>query len=158
MSDRSTTYETFTVEHTYDATLERVFGAWATAKAKARWFAGPKESWKQGLRELDFSEGGHERLVGEWANGAISDYRAVYHDIVLEERIVYSYSMHMDSRRISVSLATVEFYRAGDGARIVVTEQGVFLDGYDHPGERATGTRSLLEALERSLQREGAGA
>ena len=154
MSERATTFETFTVERIYEFTPDKVFAAWAGPKTKARWFAGPKESWKLGLREMDFSEGGHERLVGEWANGAISDYRAVYHDIVPDERIVYSYSMHMDHRRISVSLATVEFHRVPEGTRLVITEQGVFLDGYDHPGERAAGTVSLLDALARSLQRE----
>lgn len=158
MSDPTTKFETFTLERLYEATPDKVFAAWASPKAKARWFAGPKESWKLGLREMDFSEGGHERLVGEWANGAISDFRAVYHDIVPDERIVYSYSMHMDHRRISVSLATVEFHRAPQGTKLVVTEQGVFLNGYDHPGERETGTASLLEALGRALQREGAGA
>ncbi len=154
MNTNSTSFETFTLERTYDATPERVFAAWSTAQAKARWFTGPKEGWRLRLRELDFTVGGTERLVGEWENGQVSDYQAVYHDIVPEQRIVYSYGMHLDGQRISVSLATVEFSLADPGTKLVLTEQGVFLDGYDHPGQRAQGTSSLLDALGRALQRE----
>ncbi len=158
MNERATTFETFTLERTYDASPEQVFAAWATPAAKARWFSGPKEGWKSRLREMDFTVGGLERLVGEWENGMISDYQAVYHDIVPGERIVYSYAMDLNGQRISVSLATIEIRRADAGTQLVVTEQGVFLDGYDHPGQRQHGTSSLLDALERALRREGAKA
>ena len=157
MNSRSTTFESFTLERIYDATPERVFEAWSTPAAKARWFAGPKDGWKLRLREMDFSVGGLERLVGEWENGQVSDYQAVYHDIVPNERIIYSYGMHLDGQRISVSLATILFQKAEAGTRLVMSEQGVFLDGYEHPGQRATGTTSLLDALDRSLRRQMAG-
>ena len=66
-------------------------------------------------------------------------------------RIVYSYTMHVDGRRISVSLATIEFRRSGEGTRLVLTEQGAFLDGYDDAGSREKGTRALMDKLEASL-------
>lgn len=157
MNSRSTTFESFTIERTYEATPERVFEAWSTAAAKARWFAGPKQGWKLRLREIDFTVGGLERLIGEWENGQVSDFQAYYHDIVPNERIVYSYGMHLDGQRISVSLATVEFHRTDSGTRLVMHEQGVFLDGYEHPGQRANSTNSLLDALDRALKRQSAG-
>ena len=49
------------------------------------------------------------------------------------ERIIYGYDMHLDDKRISVSLATVEFKPAGKGTRLTFTEQGAFLDGFDDP-------------------------
>ncbi len=156
MSERATTFETFTLERTFEAGLDQVFAAWSTPAAKARWFSGPKDGWKSRLREMDFTVGGLERLVGEWENGMISDFQAVYHDIVPSQRIVYSYAMDINGQRISVSLATIEFKSVDEGTRLVMTEQGVFLDGYDHPGQRAHGTSSLLDALERALKREGA--
>jgi uncharacterized protein YndB with AHSA1/START domain len=62
--------------------------------------------------------------------------------------------MYMDETRISVSLATVEFEPEGAGTRLVYTEQGAFLDGYDAPAGREQGTRDLLDALGAELGRE----
>ena len=65
--------------------------------------------------------------------------------------------MRFDDKRISVSLATVEFKPAGAGTRLIYTEQGAFLDGYDDAGSREHGTRELLNKLDAALQRESAG-
>lgn len=75
-----------------------------------------------------------------------------YQDIVENQRIVYSYDMHMDAARISVSLATVELRPEGRGTRLVFTEQGAFLDGHDNPAQREEGTGWLLDALGASLR------
>jgi uncharacterized protein YndB with AHSA1/START domain len=80
-------------------------------------------------------------------------YNAEYWDIVENERIVSAYEMHLDKTRISVSLATMEFKPNGAGTTFVLTEQGVFLDGYDDAGERERGTRELLNQLEAYLGR-----
>jgi two-component system sensor histidine kinase KdpD len=61
-------------------------------------------------------------------------------------------NLHIDDRRISVSLATIELKPEGSGTRLTFTEQGAFLDGYDDPGDRERGTRLLLDALGRSLE------
>ena len=68
-------------------------------------------------------------------------------------RIVYSYVMHLDERKISVSLATMELSREGAGrTTLKVTEQGAFLDGYDDAGARERGTGFLLDKLGESLR------
>jgi uncharacterized protein YndB with AHSA1/START domain len=72
---------------------------------------------------------------------------AIYHDIVPNERILYTYEMTLDGKRISVSVATIEFRPEGSGTRLKLTEQGVYLDGFDNPDVREKGTRDLLEAL-----------
>jgi hypothetical protein len=59
--------------------------------------------------------------------------------------------MHMDGRRISVSLASVELAPEGDGTRLTLTEHGAFLDGLDDPSTRQGGTGSLLDALGEQL-------
>ena len=38
----------------------------------------------------------------------VEEFEALYQDIVPDERIVYTYEMHLDEPRISVSLSTVE--------------------------------------------------
>ena len=43
---------------------------------------------------------------------------------------------------------------AGTGTRLLLTEQGAFLDGHDTPAQREHGTRGLLEKLDATLERE----
>jgi uncharacterized protein YndB with AHSA1/START domain len=146
MSERSTHHATFVIERSYGAAPARVFSAWADPAAKARWFVGPQE-WVKAGHELDFRAGGRERLAGGPPGGQAHIFNALYYDIVQDQRIVYSYEMHLGETRISVSLATVEFKQEGTGTRMIFTEQGVFLDGYDDSDERERGTRALLDNL-----------
>ena len=152
---RSVTHATFVIERSYDASPATVFGAWSDAKAKARWFGGP-DDWGPAEHTLDFRIGGLEVSRGGPKGGQVHTYEARYYDIVPNERIILAYDMHLDDRRISVSLATVEFKPEGKGTRLTFTEQGAFLDGYDNPAEREHGTGELLDALGRALRR-GAG-
>jgi len=154
MSPRSVSHGTFVIERAYAASPARVFAAWADPAAKAVWFVGPG-GWKELRREIDFRIGGRERLTGAHPNGRVSDFDGVYHDIVPDGRIVYSYGMQVDDKRISVSLATVELAPAGRGTRLTFTEQAVFLDGFDGAAGREQGTGMLLDQLGRMLQDGG---
>ena len=148
MSKRSTNHATFVIERTYDAPRERVFSAWTDQASKSRWF-GPGEE-----HELDFRVGGHEHLLARMDDGTAYSFDAIYQDIVDDERIIYSYDMHRDRVRISVSVTTVEMVPAGEGTLLRFTEQGVFLDGEDNPESREHGTGKLLEALGETLAQE----
>ena len=68
------------------------------------------------------------------------------------EEALEFYTMHLDERRISVSLASIEFEAEGTGTRLTLTEQGAFLDGYDDAGSRESGTKALLDNLENALR------
>jgi uncharacterized protein YndB with AHSA1/START domain len=153
MTERSVNHATFVVERTYDASPARVFAAWTEPRAKARWFAGRDAEF-----ELDFRLGGRELNRGRAPDGQVYSYEARFQDIVPGERIVYTYEMHSDETRISVSLATVEFKHDGAGTRLIYTEQGAFLDGHDTPAQREQGTGGLLDALGEELRREPARA
>jgi uncharacterized protein YndB with AHSA1/START domain len=74
-----------------------------------------------------------------------------------DERIVYTYSMHLDQTLLSISVATVEFRGEGAGTRLVLTEQGAYLDARDSADQRAYGVGELLDALGAELRREPAG-
>jgi uncharacterized protein YndB with AHSA1/START domain len=148
MTARSAVHDTFVIERVYDAAPERVFSAWADPEAKRRWFGSAE------AHELDFKVGGSERLRAAMESGTVYTYDARYQDIVEGERIVYSYDMHRDADRISVSLSTVELVPAEGGTLLRYTEQGVFLDGHDTAAQREHGTRELLEALAAELAGE----
>ena len=157
MSPRSVTHSTFVVERVYDAGPARVFHAIADPAAKSRWFTHPDE-WVSDAGTMDFRVGGRETVSGGPKGGPVHSFSSIYQDIVPNERIVYTYDMHMDDVRTSVSLATIELFPSGTGTRLVMTEQGAFLDGYDDAGSREEGTKLLLDALGAALASEPAGA
>jgi uncharacterized protein YndB with AHSA1/START domain len=148
---RSVAHGAFRLERVYDATVDAVYKALSDEEAKSRWFFGPA-GWRLIERNMDFRVGGHERVKGGFDGGVTTTFDAIYHDIVPRERIIYSYEMHLDDRKISVSLATMQIKPEGQRTRLTVDEQGAFLDGYDDAGSRERGTRELLEKIAASLQ------
>ena len=148
---RPTVFGAFTIRRNLKASPARAFAAFSTLEAKRAWFGGPSGGWKELERSLDFRVGGRERAVGLWESGRTTDFDAVYQDIVPGRRIVYSYAMHLNSVRISVSLATIEFALDGEGTKLTFSEHGAFLDGYDDAGSRENGTSGLIDAVERFL-------
>lgn len=153
MSDRSVTHGSFTIERVYPTTRDRVFAAWASHAAKDAWF-GTGDDFLASTTEytLDFRVGGRERLEGMLPNGRQFGYDAVYQDIVPGHRIVASYDVRTDGNRDSVSLMTVEFAEVADGTRVLLTEQGAFLDGRDSNEQRVEGARDSLDKLGTYLQ------
>ncbi|HZZ33272.1 MAG TPA: SRPBCC family protein [Phenylobacterium sp.] len=154
MTDHNVAHGVFTLERTYPrVTPQRVFDAFASIEGKNGWFTAPNELWTVAERAMDFQVGGRERLVGEWASGLVTEFDATYFDIIPGERIVYAYEMRLDGRKISVSLATFEFKAVpGGGTRLVHTEQGAFLDGYDDNGSREAGSREIMAKLTAYLE------
>jgi uncharacterized protein YndB with AHSA1/START domain len=86
-----------------------------------------------------------------WASGLVTTFDATYFDVVANERLLYANEMHLDARKISLSLAALQLQPDGAGTRLVVAEQGAFLDGYDDAGSRERGTGTLLDRLGTSL-------
>jgi uncharacterized protein YndB with AHSA1/START domain len=117
------THDTFIIERHFGATPERVFTAFADSEAKVTWFQGPAE-WRTPEYTFDFRVGGHETNIGGPKEGAASSFEATYLDIVPNERIIYSYVMHLDERKISASLATIEIAAEGSGSKLTLTEHG----------------------------------
>jgi uncharacterized protein YndB with AHSA1/START domain len=150
-SARSIKHSSFVIERRYDFDPAQVYRAWVNPEAKARWFNGPPDKWSEQVREMDVRIGGRDRLIGKFMDGSESRFEAQYFDVVPEKRLVYTYDMYWQGKKISVSLASIEFVLAGKGTKLVVTEQHAFLDGYEDAGSRERGTRSLLENLAQSL-------
>jgi uncharacterized protein YndB with AHSA1/START domain len=148
---RSVVHATFHLERHYDAPVERVWRALTDEAAKQQWFVGPPGEWELVERHMDVREGGRELVKGRFKSGVVSTFDASYDDVVRHERLVYSYVMHIDDKKISVSLATMQLKSENGGTTLMVTEQGAFLDGYDDSGSRERGTVYLLDQLGASL-------
>jgi len=147
----SVALSTFTIERHYPALPSRVYAAFADPAQKAKWFVGPDDVFETAEWELDFRVGGREYNSAKAKNGPQHSFEATYLDIVENERIIYSYVMHLDEAKISASLSTIQIFPDGDGTLLTLTEHGAFLDGYDDADSRERGTRDLLDALGTSL-------
>ncbi len=151
MRERSAVHDSFTIERVYDAAPATVFHALTDQAAKSCWFAGGGD-WELLERSMDVRPGGRERLKGRWGNGTVTLFDAMYFDVMPDSRLIYAYDMYMNERKLSVSLATIELMAEGPTkTRLIVTEQGVFLDGHEDAGAREKGTGSLLDRLGASL-------
>jgi uncharacterized protein YndB with AHSA1/START domain len=150
MSDHSVAHGTFVIERTYNHPVEKVWAAWADGRLKSQWFGDVGKPAKV----FEFEPGGRESSEGDIPNGPHYNFDVVYQDIVPNSRIVYSYDMHMDRKKISVSLAAVEFFPEGKKTRLKLTEYGLFLDGLDNVDQRKEGTVSLIDQLGEFLDKQ----
>ena len=162
MEERSVTHSTFVIERSYPVTPENVFAAFTDPAKKRRWFAESEDHEVEEF-EMDFRVGGREYARYRFKKGTpfagtslMND--TVYQDIVLNNRIVIAYTMTFGDKRISASLATIEFLLTDKGTDLIFTEQGAFFEGADGPQIRERGWRKLLEELAKELTRQSENA
>jgi uncharacterized protein YndB with AHSA1/START domain len=158
MDKRSVTHGTFNIERSYPATPERVFAAFADPRKKRRWFVEGKSLEVEEF-EMDFRVGGHEHTRSRFKEGSpfpgsTLENHTSYQDIVPNRRLVLAYTMTIGDKRISASLATMEFLPTDKGTDLIFTEQGAFFEGADGPKMREEGWRKLLEGLAKELARQ----
>jgi uncharacterized protein YndB with AHSA1/START domain len=154
---RSIAHGSFTLERRWKTTPASVYKALSDEVTKQKWF-NPPETWGKDEHRMDFRVGGIETSVGGPPGGQVHSFKAIYQDIVPNERIIYTYDMHLDDVRISVSLTSFEIKPDGDHTILVMTEHGAFLDGFAGDGNemRREGTEGLLDQLGAHLVRESA--
>ncbi len=145
-TERNAIHATFVVERTYAASPARVFAAFADPEKKKLWFKGPDE-WGAPDQKYDFRVGGEEHSIGGPPGEPPHRFYNRYLEIIPNERIVYAYWMHHGEPLASASVATLEIRPEGDKTRLVITEIGVFLDGYYSAEGREEGIRWQAEAI-----------
>jgi uncharacterized protein YndB with AHSA1/START domain len=135
------THSTFTLERRYPASVERVFEAWANPEARKRWMAQGAE------HSQNFVVGGLEAVKGFDGQGRPLTYEARYAEIVPNERILTTSTLHTADRLSTVSVTSVEFRADDAGTLLVLTEHGMYLPGQEQPAWREHGTAEQLDTL-----------
>lgn len=141
-------YGTFTIERTYRHSPERVFRAFEESQAHYRWFVSG-EGWEIDYYTHAFKVGGHEhgtfRPEGQKFTLRNDTW---YLEIAPARRIVSAYTMAMDGKPFSHSLAIVELYSDGKGGtRLVFTEQGAYYGDENDVKNRKAGCEELYGKL-----------
>ncbi len=145
-------HATIVIERTYEALPDQVFAAWSSREALATWSA-PGDGWELAWRAFDFKVG-HTDVC---TFGAIDAEPYVnttrYEEIVPNQRIVYASTISYLGELIFAGVVTVEFLSIGDATRLVMTENGVYLDGSDSPLGHEDGWAMMLDSLGDYLKR-----
>lgn len=152
-------FDTFTLERSFAAPLERVYAAFSDPRKKRHWFAEGVQHEVE-TYEMQFEVGGRELARYRFKAGTpfagmelVSD--GYFLDIVPQQRIVAAATMAMGERRFSASLHTFEFFSDGPGeTRMQFTHQAMYGEGADGPDLRRAGWQQLLEQLQSSLASE----
>jgi uncharacterized protein YndB with AHSA1/START domain len=126
------------------ATPARLWKAWSSPDEIARWF-GPRHS-KVLLARADLRVGGRYRIVIAAPDGTESEVGGTYREIVVNERLAFTWAWNATPDRIS--LVTVTLARAGTGTLLTLRHEKLA----DEPARRRHGdgwSQSLaqLEAL-----------
>jgi uncharacterized protein YndB with AHSA1/START domain len=154
-ASKPVTHASFTIERNYHTPVAKTFAAFRDPAAKRRWLI-EGEGFSIESYEAGFGAGAFERSSFRFRGGPLIRNDTVYMDVKTDERIVFAYSMSLDGQPMSTSLVTVEFAPQGNGTRLVLTEQGAYLEGFADIAGREHGMRELLAALDRELQRQAA--
>jgi uncharacterized protein YndB with AHSA1/START domain len=153
ISERSQIHATFVIERDFGAPLDRVWHALSDSDARDQWFGGGP-TFETHAKSHSFSVGGRAVEEGQWHGGPRSRFESTYTDIVVQQRIVFTYDMWVDDQHLSTSLTTIAVEAEGDRTSLTYTEQGVHFDGLDNVEGREEGTRGILDRLSTYLSTE----
>ena len=146
-------FGTFTIERKFRHKPDRVFRAFEDSDAHYRWFTSGEDweidHWKRDFRvgscdHGEFRPSGHPSTFGN----------ETWHlEIRKNQRIVDAYTMTMDGKPMSHSLAVVELFPDGpSGCRLVYTEQGAYYGDEQDVKNRKAGCEELFGRLDDELR------
>ncbi len=141
---RSIKHGSFVIERTFNYDPAALFRAWTDPEPRRAGSTGRTTSGPSRCARWTCASAAANGVIGKFVDGSESRFEALYFDVVPERRLVYTYDMYWQGKKISVSLASVEFVALGkengQSTKLIVTEQHAFLDGYEDGGSRERGT------------------
>lgn len=145
-------FGTFTIERKFKHRPERVFHAFEDPEAHYRWFVSG-EGWEITSWTHSFEAGGHAHGQFRPAGHPSTFSNDTWHlEIAKGQRIVDAYTMNVDGKPMSHSLAVTEFFPDGaGGCRLVYTEQGAYYGGAEDVKNRKAGCEELFGKLDAEL-------
>ena len=143
------------ISRVFEAPLSRVWKLWTDPKLMPEWW-GPK-ILSTTVEKMDLKPGGVWRIIQRDPKGNVFAFHGVYHDIVPQKRLVYTFEFEGMPGHVSLETGTFEEH---DG-KTTITGKSVFQTVEDRDGmlnsgmeKGATETLDRFENLLSSLPRE----
>ncbi|HEY6552556.1 MAG TPA: SRPBCC domain-containing protein [Vicinamibacteria bacterium] len=142
---------------TFAAPRERVFRAWTTPEAIARWFIEPTDGHWTEAPQLDPRPGGQYRFAGE-SGGKPWCIHGTYREVLEPTRLVFTWEWedHPNPGDSGQTLVTIDFHDRGGQTEVVLAQQG-----FSHEASRqdhVTGWAECFDAIDRLVTAAEAGA
>ena len=142
-------HATITLEHTYSATVERIFAEFANPQMRAKWSAPSNDALV--YEQSDFSEGGRDLFRCGPVNDLKFQGTTSYHVIVPNRCVISTETLTEGNTRLAVALNSIEFEPNVDGSILRITIQIVSFVGSGMIKGYESGNRSALEGLAQHL-------
>lgn len=153
MKQSTIIHATCTVERSFTRPPHVVFAALSQPEQIRQWMGGDDHSELLDFT-CDFREGGSERFQYRMGPetpiaGQILTSDGCFQHIVPDSRILIVSTMRLGDHLFSASQVTFELQETATGTDLILTHQGVFLEGSDGPAMREQGWNILLDRLVR---------
>lgn len=143
-------HRTTTLEKTFSVAPNVVFDAWADLEKRGQWNS-PSDEVTIRYTEDNFTPGGRDVSLCLVGDHIVAEVEGLYHDIVTNQRIVYTEIIKSEDTIQGVSQVSVSFTETAGGTEMIVTLQTVALAGPDVLEEVAMGWTAAMEMMEKML-------
>jgi uncharacterized protein YndB with AHSA1/START domain len=111
-----------TIRRTYPRPRAEIFRAWTDPQELMKWWAPPGHDSPSA--DIDLRVGGRYRLAIRKLPGGTPFYvSGVYREIVIPERLVFTWNWEGGPPSGSGTLVTVEFHNTADGTELVLSHE-----------------------------------
>ena len=121
---RLVTPPSLTLQRRLHARPEKVYAAWTDPEKIARWFRPSQVKAGSVQAEIDLRNGGHYRIAFDVTDGQHHEVGGIYHDVVPNQRLVFSWAWHSTPER--ESQVTVALKSDGDDTLLTLHHEQLF--------------------------------